>query len=208
MLDSVAICLFGISYLPNYDHWNLGNKTIDYERSLDNYRARIFSQIPNYDVYISTYRHDKVDKLRKQLNAKKGYVTNEEVIKGLTIQSCDQRNRMISVFEEVLRGTSYEWYLFTRFDLQFNFNIQDLPYDKDKINVLAILERSNLICDNFYMVHKSQLDFFFHKLKQCISSSLNRHAMTFFDGLQHIHILTKEKGKFIADLNCYKIIRS
>ena len=33
MLDSVAICLFGISYLPNYEHWSLGNKIIDYEKN-------------------------------------------------------------------------------------------------------------------------------------------------------------------------------
>lgn len=207
MFDSVAVCLFGISYLEKYSHWGVGETSIDYTRSLDNYQEHIFSKLSNYDIYVSTYNHRNINSLRRHLKVKRGISHKDPIISGVGISSFKQRNRMISAFENLLDDT-YEWYLFTRFDLHFNFDIDKLPYDKDKVNVLAVLELPHLICDNFYMVHRSQLEFFFRQMRRSDITSLNRHDVGFFEGFSHVHVLTSERGKAVRHLKCYKIIRS
>lgn len=203
-LESVGICLFGMSYQERYLHWAQGFKLVDYRISLQNYRDKIFSRIDQYDVFCSTYNHKLINTLKNDFNTTNVLISNETPIAGLETASKLQRNKMIGNFEPVLKNTSHEWYLFTRFDLLFNFHFDELILDKHKINVLAFLESDNLICDNFYVVHRNLLPTFFKYINQ--KQQTNRHDVNFFGGAKNIHVLTNERGKWLGDLNCYKIV--
>lgn len=207
MMRSVAVCLFGISYKEQYNHWNFGNKSIDYRFSLENYRKHIFSRMNNYDVYYSTYDNDMISQMEKDFEMLNGKIEKNGVIEGLGLSSLLQRNEMILKFEQMLKDKKYDWYLFTRFDLLFNFNFDDFKYDTEKINVLATLESPDLICDNFYVVSHKKINDFFGWMSNKYINAKNRHDVRFFGGHLNINILTGEKGKLVKDLQCYKIIR-
>ena len=207
-MDNVCICFFGISYDDSYKHWIISNPvSIDYRRSLENYEERIFSRIPNHTVYFSTYDHELINDMQKDLHTKRGLISQDAIKSGLDISAISQRNRILSRTKLILEKTEYEWYIFTRFDLQFNFNIDDLSPVEDKINVLVSLEQSHLLCDNFYIIHRSQLPFFYECLNARNVSSLNRHDCNFFRGMDNVHLLLNEKGKRVDQLECYKIVR-
>lgn len=204
ILESVAVCLFGISFQENYNHWAFGKKRVDYRLSLSNYKEHLFSKLNHFDVYGSTYQHSLLDNLKKDLNIKQMYVEKQPPLPGLHHASKIQRNNMIAVFDDMLKKMSYEWYLFTRFDLMFHFNVDEFSIDANKINVLVELEKPWFVCDNFYLVHRLKLAEFFMYLKQ--QNISNRHDVNFFGGSQNLNTLLKEKGKCVNDLECYKIV--
>ena len=51
----------------------------------------------------------------------------------------------------------YDHVLITRFDLLFQKNFEKSNIDLDKFNLVSILEREHLICDNFYLLPFSKL---------------------------------------------------
>ena len=207
-MESVAVCLFGISYNEYYKHWCAGSCYVDYRRSLENYREKIFKHLMSYDVYYSTFEHPLMDELRKDYNTKDGIAINNEIMMGLTIDSSKQRNSLISNLEEMLLETNKEWYIFTRFDLNFNFGFDELNISKDHINVLTTLERPNYICDNLYIVGREKIREFFGYMKGEVISTLNRHDVNFFGGMNNIHLMRYEDGlRNIGQLEGYKIVR-
>lgn len=206
MLDSVAICLFGMCYAEEYNHWIFGKKSVDYRLSLNNYHERIFSKIKNYDVYISTYNHKLRTQLLEDLKPKQSLIYDQFILPGLGVNSLLQRNAMIANFESILKDTNYDWYLFTRFDLAFNFNIDELDYDPNKINILSQLENPTVMCDNFYMVSRSKLNEFFYYLRNRNITSLNRHYIAFFGSPDNIKFVRNEPGKYIRQLTAYRIL--
>lgn len=202
----VAVCFFGISYEEQYDHWfGHGAVKVDYSKSLTNYRERIFSLLPNHKVYLSTYSHDRNDNLIRDLNSSRSVFVHEPIIPGLGGPSCLQRNQIISHLQHVI--DPFDWYIFTRFDLHLNFNVDELDIRPDKINVLSSLENSYTICDNFYIVPASKIDEFFGYMRRTSITYLNRHDIDFFGGGSNLHLMRDEPGNRVDQLTSYKIIR-
>ncbi len=200
-----AICLFGICYCENYKHWGNRIVTIDYRKSLENYKKRLFSKILKYDIYISTYNHNKINNMIQDYNPEAVYISDDNIITGLGKNNIIQKNILIYAFKNLFGSKKYDNYIFTRFDLIFNFNITDIIYNIDSVNVLAQLEKPNLICDNFYIISHNMLDFFMECMKN--NYRYDRHNILFFKGKENIYFLTNEKGKMVPNLDCYKINR-
>jgi hypothetical protein len=202
----IAICLFGISYMKNYDHWNLQRVNVDYKKSIQNYKQKLLDSLCSYDIYISTYKHEKISELEADLLPTASTYISENIKRGLDPDAHRQRNEAILNFVNLLREKRYDYYIFTRFDLNFNIDVSQLDIANDKVNVLAVLEKPHLICDNLYIVSHTQLHFFFNAIRKNVCCS--RHDSSIFGGMCNLHIMTNEKGKEIGGLTCYKIIRS
>lgn len=197
MMQDVGVCLFGISYNESYRHWQIRKPvTVDYRYSLSNYKEHIFDQLQGYKVYLSTYDHPLLRQMIQDYGASK---TTVSPASGMNILTEFQRNTMVINLNRVIGD--HEWYIITRFDLLLNVYIKDLKPEKDKINVLAELEKPGLICDNFYIVHRSMIKFFFNSINKYIYSY--RHNMRMFDN--KVHLLTEEKGKYVKDMSCYRL---
>jgi hypothetical protein len=212
--STLALCFFGIHYNESYKLWMSQEKvTVDYRKSIENYRQTIFKlyeENSKYetDVYLSTYNSKILPELIKDFEPLDYYSVDKPPTGSKAFVATGgynrEKNERILKFRDLIQKP-YDWYLFTRFDLLFNLDFMNLHPDPNKINVLALLEREDAVCDNLYLISKEQIDFFY----QCFEKNIDlyRHHVSFFNGIQNIHFLTNEAGRTAQDLDCYKFVR-
>ena len=91
------------------------------------------------------------------------------------------KNNLLSRNEKILDVTNlclnsninYDLVLITRFDLIFQKKFDESNIQLDKFNLVSILEKNNLICDNFYLFPFSKLKKFNDIIKNNISKSFH-----------------------------------
>lgn len=208
----LALMLFGISYLEDYDNRRYKG-CINYKRSLENYKKYIFEYFESkgytIDVYIST--NEVSEEVKKQL------IEDYRPIKIITNRFITKKKKRFNVFKNrnfkfknlinlIDNDNYYDNFLITRFDLLFQIDFKDVNIKLDKLNIVSILEKNKFICDNFYLMSNIN----FYNFKKIINNKgifynshlLKKNLENNFD----INYLFNE-FKLVGQLNFYKIVR-
>jgi len=206
----LALLFFGMSKIE-YIHWrNQSKYTIDYEKSYENYKKFIFeffeSKGYDIDVYFTTNILSEVDKQKicKLYNPVEcDFIEN----KNNNIKSRNVKlDRVIDLCID--SGIAYDLILITRFDLLFKKDFETSNIKLDSFNLVSILERPCLICDNFYLfpfrylqpfssMVKKNMDSNFHYIQEVLYNVINKSSVNYI----------LNEGRCIDYLSFYKIVR-
>ena len=142
---SIAICLFGIHYQENYKHHRLGTININFEKYVNNIQ-NFFDGFKTKDYYIVTNNSPIQNKLYDQYDPK------------MILYTQKGRDYKILMILKYLRDNynEYDFVAISRIDIFYMIDLYDI--DTEKLNMISILERPNLICDNFYLFPYKYLD--------------------------------------------------
>jgi hypothetical protein len=205
----LGLLLFGVSLEIN-KHWQYGTLySLDYNNSYDNYQKYIFEYFTkkgyDIDVYISTNKfiNDKdVNELTEKYKPVKcSFIEDREDI------VLSRNKKLESVIDLCINeGNEYDLILITRFDLLFQKDFANSNIDFDKINIVSVLEKSNLICDNFYLFPYKYLIPFKKIIKKC-SNINHRNIKKDLEKIDSINYILNENCD-INELSFYKIIKT
>jgi len=188
----LALLLFGVSKIDSFHHPIHGNYHVDYKYSVNNYHERIFKYFHDLgydiDIYFATNNLNKKD--RSELIATYPAVdydfqkTQSDYVhkNGLsTLDGGRYFNRNIK-FRKVLNlclnsGNKYDLILATRFDLIFMQDFRSLNFNLDLMNICSILEKRNVIDDNFYLFPGKILEDFTKNFTHCFKLNLASHTL-------------------------------
>jgi hypothetical protein len=106
-------------------------------------------------------------------------------------------------------GIAYDLILITRFDLLFQKDFDKSNIKLDSFNLVSILEKPHLICDNFYLFPATYLDIFSKIVKKNLNTSFHMIQEELYTELPEnaINYILNEHC-VIADLSFYKIVRT
>ena len=204
----LGLLFFGLSKC-NYKHRDFKEKIIiDYEKSYENYKKFIFDYFKNkgydIDVYFTTnilQNNDKKDLIEKYNPINCNFIKSAETPR-------KSRNiKLDNVIDLCLYSNiKYDLILITRFDLLFKIDFDKSNIIFDKFNLVSILERPRLICDNFYLfpykylklfsdIVKSNLNNCFHRIQKDLYEKFNKDCINY--------ILSENRR--VSKLSFYKI---
>lgn len=103
-------------------------------------------------------------------------------------------------------GGEYDLVLITRFDLLFQKDFADSNIQFDKINIVSVLERPNLICDNFYLFPHKYLKDFQKVIRKCANIN-HRNIKNDLEKIAPINYILNE-NRNISELSFYKIAKT
>lgn len=103
-------------------------------------------------------------------------------------------------------GGEYDLVLITRFDLLFQKDFADSNIHLDKINIVSVLERPNLICDNFYLFPHKYLKDFQKVIRKCANID-NPNIKNDLEKIAPINYILNE-NRNISELSFYKIAKT
>lgn len=206
----LAILLFGLSKTEIIHH--SGNKIfIDYEKSYENYKKIIFDYFENigYDIDVFFTTNILDNKNEKKIC---------EIYKPIKYNFIEKarHEKLNNVIELCINSRiTYDLILITRFDLLFQKNFSESNIDFDKFNLVSILEKPHLICDNFYLFPYKYLKIFSKIVKETIIRE-NSNVCAFHNIQKHLyHELGINSVNYILNENCfvyqlsfYKIVRN
>ena len=205
----LALILFGISLEINR-YWQYGALySIDYNNSYDNYQRYIFDYFKdkgyNIDVYISTNNLNSENDIAEIIDKYKP-------VKYRIADDCEDyiisRNKKLeSAIDLCIEGGGeYDLVLITRFDLLFQKDFADSNIQLDKINIVSVLERPNLICDNFYLFPHKYLKDFQQVIRKCANIN-HRNIKNDLEKIAPINYVLNE-NRDISELSFYKIAKT
>ena len=217
----LAIGLFGISYKENYEHWRLGRVTIDYRKSLENYRKYLFEYFESLgyqiDVYLATYDSKMINQLKHDYQPKEVRLIEHLYATGdlwynLLVGRQSRHNCIKACLEMIINSQqAYDHILLTRFDLIFCKPLSSVSIDCNALNIVSILESREVICDNFYLFPGKYSQKLLTKLKERDGGSYednnyDYHAFEplFLEVFPKINFMTNECRK-AEYLSFYKI---
>ena len=208
----LAVLFFGMSKAEYDNYWYRTRYLIDYEKSYENYQQHIFdffkSKGYDIDVYFTTNALNDED--RRDI-CKKYNPLHCNFIQNHPHHIIGRNSKIINVMDLCLQsGNMYDLVLITRFDLLFQKDFNQSNIHFDKFNMVSILEKPNLICDNFYLfpykylkpfsdIAKNNFTGRFHDIKDELYSKINK------DGNSVNYILNE--NCCVSDLSFYKIVR-
>lgn len=205
----LALILFGISLEINR-YWQYGALySVDYKNSYDNYQRYIFDYFKgkgySIDVYISTNKLNSENDIAEIIDKYKP-------VKYLIADDCEDyiisRNKKLeSAIDLCIEGGGeYDLVLITRFDLLFQKDFADSNIHLDKINIVSVLERPNLICDNFYLFPHKYLKDFQKVIRKCANIN-HRNIKNDLEKIAPINYILNE-NRDISELSFYKIAKT
>ena len=152
MKKRIALLLFGLSKIK-YKNWRNGYVEVDYRLSYENYIKYIYDyfQKKGYDIDVYFTTNDLNDDERKEIiNLYKPIKC--DFFKYNSDKKKSRNTKFVNSMKLCIESNiKYDLILITRFDLIFNKNFNESNIQLDKFNLVSILERGNLICDNFYL---------------------------------------------------------
>jgi hypothetical protein len=211
----LALILFGISLEINR-YWQYGALySIDYNNSYDNYQRYIFDYFKgkgySIDVYISTNKLNSDDDIAEIIDKYKPVKyriaddnDNGEDDKDYIISRNKKLESAIDLCIE--GGGEYDLVLITRFDLLFQKDFADSNIQFDKMNIVSVLERPNLICDNFYLFPHKYLKDFQQVIRKCANIN-HRNIKNDLEKIAPINYILNE-NRDISELSFYKIAKT
>ena len=205
----LALILFGISLEINR-YWQYGALySVDYKNSYDNYQRYIFDYFKgkgySIDVYISTNKLNSENDIAEIIDKYKP-------VKYRIADDCEDyiisRNKKLeSAIDLCIEGGGeYDLVLITRFDLLFQKDFADSNIHLDKINIVSVLERPNLICDNFYLFPHKYLKDFQKVIRKCANID-NPNIKNDLEKIAPINYILNE-NRDISELSFYKIAKT
>ena len=217
----LALILFGISLEINR-YWQYGALySIDYNNSYDNYQRYIFDYFKgkgyDIDVYISTNNlnsdNDIAEIIDKYKPVKYRIADDNDTGEGYEDGEDDKdyiisRNKKLeSAIDLCIEGGGeYDLVLITRFDLLFQKDFADSNIQFDKINIVSVLERPNLICDNFYLFPHKYLKDFQKVIRKCANIN-HSNIKNDLEKIAPINYILNE-NRDISELSFYKIAKT
>ena len=211
----LALILFGISLEINR-YWQYGALySIDYNNSYDNYQRYIFDYFKgkgySIDVYISTNNLNSENDIAEIIDKYKPVKyriaddnDNGEDDKDYIISRNKKLESAIDLCIE--GGGEYDLVLITRFDLLFQKDFADSNIQFDKINIVSVLDRPNLICDNFYLFPHKYLKDFQQVIRKCANIN-HRNIKNDLEKIAPINYVLNE-NRDISELSFYKIAKT
>lgn len=212
----LALILFGNSLKINR-YWQYGALySVNYNNSYDNYQTYIFDYFKSkgysIDVYISTNNlnseNDITDIIDKYKPVK--YIIaddNDEECKIEEDYIISRNKNLESGIDLCIEGGGeYDLVLITRFDLLFQKDFAESNIQLDKINIVSVLKRPNLICDNFYLFPYKYLKDFQKVIRKCAKinhSNINNDL----EKIAPINYILNE-NRDISELSFYKIAKT
>lgn len=158
----LALLFFGIHYLERYIHWTHWSVSIDFKQYFDNYKEHLFDylekQYKEIDTYISSY-HSEKEKLLLSIYHPTRYKFSN--IRNGVDHTIQRNQRFLELID--LPQKEYDFYLITRFDLDFVGNFDMLKIDDNKINIphkTGNFKDKDIIEDNFYIISAKCFDKF------------------------------------------------
>ncbi|MBA43200.1 MAG: hypothetical protein CMF62_04215 [Magnetococcales bacterium] len=211
-MKRLAVCLFGIAHKDGYKHFNKKMYKIDYQESLNNYREQILDYFikKNYEVdyFYSTYSSSKDQKLSTDIKPKRSVILTNWIRNRIFSRNTHFINSLKSCIEYSRdTGVMYDHILIIRFDLLIKESLDSVNFNPDKLNLVSILEKPNLIDDNIYLL---PFDLANGLLKVAIK---NKSKMYHFikndleEEFQEINYLKNDKVS-VPDLSYYDIVRN
>jgi hypothetical protein len=205
----LALILFGISLEINR-YWQYGALySVYYKNSYDNYQRYIFDYFKgkgySIDVYISTNKLNSENDIAEIIDKYKP-------VKYRIADDCEDyiisRNKKLeSAIDLCIEGGGeYDLVLITRFDLLFQKDFADSNIQLDKINIVSVLERPNLICDNFYLFPHKYLKDFQKVIRKCANIN-HRNIKNDLEKIAPINYILNE-NRDISELSFYKIAKT
>ena len=205
----LVLILFGISLEINR-YWQYGALySVDYKNSYDNYQRYIFDYFKgkgyDIDVYISTNKLNSENDIAEIIDKYKP-------VKYRIADDCEDyiisRNKKLeSAIDLCIEGGGeYDLVLITRFDLLFQKDFADSNIQFDKINIVSVLERPNLICDNFYLFPHKYLKDFQKVIRKCANID-NPNIKNDLEKIAPINYILNE-NRNISELSFYKIAKT
>jgi len=149
--------------LRNIIHWT-GNKY--YEKSYENYKQFIFDYFESigYDIDIYFTTNILNDENKKNISEKYKPI-KYNFIQNKTDNIKSRNEKLDNVIDLCLNnGFIYDLILITRFDLLFQKKFHESNINFDKFNIVSILERPDLICDNFYLFPYKYIQILLNKI--------------------------------------------
>ena len=209
----LALILYGISLEINR-YWQYGALySIDYNNSYDNYQRYIFDYFKgkgyDIDVYISTNNLNSDDDIAEIIDKYKPIKYNIADDDNYGCKDCiiSRNKKLESGIDLCIEGGGeYDLVLITRFDLLFQKDFADSNIQFDKINIVSVLERPNLICDNFYLFPHKYLKDFQQVIRKC--ANINpRNIKNDLEKIAPINYILNE-NRDISELSFYKIAKT
>ena len=209
----LAICLFGISEIA-YVHFSSNYFLVDWKLSYENYKEYIFEHFEkkgyDCDVFFCTNKNGLSKNSKEQLIEyynPVNYMLTEEY-DNYPNHFIKKNDRVKKVIELCLNSNKkYDHVLITRFDLNFKKKFSECNFDFNSFNIVSQVEKSHLICDNFYFMPFKLLKSF-HKV---VASNLTRSFHKMKDNIIKIvgpinYILNENKS--VGNISFYKIVRN
>ena len=207
----LAVLFFGMSKAEYDNYWYNKRYLIDYEKSYENYKQYIFEFFKrkgyDIDVYFTTNALNDAD--RSEI-CKKYNPVHCNFIHNHPHHIIGRNSKIINVMDLCLEsGNAYDLVLITRFDLLFQKDFNESNIQFDKFNMVSLLEKPNLICDNFYL-------FPYKYLKPFSDVAKNNFTCRFHDMKDELYEkIGGDSVNYILNENCcveelsfYKIVRT
>jgi hypothetical protein len=207
----IAILLFGKSYEDNYFNLSYSKNTIiDYKYSYDNYKEYIYKFFNNKGYDIDTYFSTNISnpEIQSELINKYNPI-KYNFIRNKTNNNFSRNEKFKNVIELLLSENKiYDLVLITRFDLLFNIDFNESNIKFDKFNLVSILEKPNLICDNFYLFPYKYINNFYNVVNKNINISFHfiKNDIDNINGKSFVNYILSE-NTYIAYLKFYTIVR-
>ncbi len=231
----IAILLYGLSYCENFKHFNKKQFNINYKKSLENYKNVLFNYFnSNYfdiDIFICTNKSKKNDELINDFKPKK-YLFIEDNINNMKTYYDEnksnilEKNKLLKIQHperyyytnikklSVLKlckeyseenKIKYNNIIITRFDLKFNISFEEANINYGMFNVISMLEKPNLIDDNFYLFPYYNINNLIKILEENLCEWGHSYKK-YFDDIFDLNFLYNE-NKNIKFLSFYSINR-
>ena len=231
----IAILLYGLSYCENFKHFNKKQFNINYKKSLENYKNVLFNYFnSNYfdiDIFICTNKSKKSDELINDFKPKK-YLFIEDNFKDMKTYYDEnksnilEKNKLLKIQHperyyytnikklSVLKlckeyseenKIKYNNVILTRFDLKFNISFEEANISYGMFNVISMLEKPNLIDDNFYLFPYYNINNLIKILEENLCEWGHSYKK-YFDDIFDLNFLYNE-NKNIKFLSFYSINR-
>jgi len=182
---------------------------IDYTKSIDNYKKYIYKYFNNlgYDIDVFLCTND-IDNDEIKNNIIQHYNPIKYLFVNNLANKTKSRNTKLKYAVELCKNSKikYDLVLITRFDLIFNKNFDEINIDFTKINIVSLLEKPNLICDNFYLLPFTQLNMFYKLINKNINNSFHLIKKD-LERINKINFMLNE-NVLVENLNFYKIVRT
>ena len=198
----MCILLVGLSYVEDYVHWSGKKYTIDFRLSYQNIKEKLFdcfNELYDIDIIICT-NNNKYEKLLKEIYNPIHIIFNNS---NKNCKNIECLNYFKSIYND------YDAMIYTRPDIYFNDSFDNV--NLDKINIVSILEKNDLIDDNFYYIPYTHMHKFINVLIKNIEVNINNntichHLKHVLENICNIHYL-KNENVVVNKLSFYKLIK-
>ena len=192
----MAVLLSGLHYMPHYKHWGRGYIDIDFRHYINNIKEHLYHPFIKQGYFVDFFICTNHSVIENELN-----IYNPV---NVTFTNDTNHIKKYKGFCDILEygnknNFRYDLICSTRFDIYF---MKVIEIDKSKLNIFSVLEKNDLICDNFYLFPGSMLQKMIEIFKTANSDNMFGHFLK--NKLHDLNFIRNEKC-IVSQLTSYKI---